>query len=101
MAAASEGVWSPFVELLRLVNAVLVHKDVGQLPELETALRRHKTNFINLLRNPVSDLRSSQWMGHDPTAKLYPNNLFMLNCVCIMLPFCHDQICHMICSVSS
>ncbi|XP_043228757.1 nuclear pore complex protein Nup205-like [Amphibalanus amphitrite] len=53
MAAASEGVWSPFVELLRLVNAVLVHKDVGQLPELETALRRHKTNFINLLKNPA------------------------------------------------
>ncbi|XP_037087801.1 nuclear pore complex protein Nup205-like [Pollicipes pollicipes] len=53
MADATEGVWAPFVKLNQLVTDVVVNKDVSQLPELEAALRRHKTNFISLLKNPA------------------------------------------------
>lgn len=53
MSELGEGVWAPFVELHRLVSDVLENRNVGRLPELEASLRRHKTSFIQLLKNPV------------------------------------------------
>lgn len=46
--------WSPYKELLVTVEAVLSKPDGNVPPKFIELLKRHKQNFITLLKNPVS-----------------------------------------------
>ena len=46
--------WSRFKELSGVVTASVIHKQHDAFFSLEKALRKHKLDFLNLLKNPVS-----------------------------------------------
>lgn len=46
--------WSPYKELLVTVEAVLSKPEGNVPPKFVELLKRHKQNFITLLKNPVS-----------------------------------------------
>lgn len=46
--------WGPFKELVRVVNAAILSKDPNAYYSLEAELKKHKPDFISLLKNPVS-----------------------------------------------
>ncbi|CAC5405169.1 NUP205 [Mytilus coruscus] len=53
MAVNSEAqLWGPYKELERTVDAAVRRKQVDAVHDLEVALKRHKPDFISLLRNP-------------------------------------------------
>jgi hypothetical protein len=45
--------WTPFKELQTIVEAVVSRPVQGVLKQVEGVLRKHKQNFITLLKNPV------------------------------------------------
>ncbi|CAG2064678.1 unnamed protein product, partial [Timema podura] len=49
----SQDMWTPFKELQSVVDAVLAKPAPGALTQLKQVLRKHKQNFITLLKNPV------------------------------------------------
>jgi hypothetical protein len=54
--AKSEDMWTPFKELQTIVEAVVSRPVQGVLKQVEGILRKHKQNFIALLKNPVRQL---------------------------------------------
>ena len=46
-------VWTPFKELYHTVQYAIQHRQQDAIQDLEMALRRHRTEFIALLQNPV------------------------------------------------
>nr|CAD7411891.1 unnamed protein product [Timema cristinae] len=49
----SQDMWTPFKELQSVVDAVLAKPAPGALTQLKQVLRKHKQNFITLLKNPL------------------------------------------------
>ena len=45
--------WGPYKELERTVEAAIRKKQLDAVHDLEVALKRHKPDFISLLKNPV------------------------------------------------
>lgn len=45
--------WTPFKELYDAVDTVLLKKQMESLHDLEVILRRHKPDFLTLLKSPV------------------------------------------------
>ena len=52
--AKNEDMWTPFKELQTIVESVVSKPVQGVLKQVEGVLRKHKQNFITLLKNPVS-----------------------------------------------
>lgn len=50
----SVDMWAPYKELCNTVEAVLSKPDGGLPPKFVELLKRHKQNFVTLLKNPVS-----------------------------------------------
>ena len=48
------GMWTPFKELSRVINAVILKKEPNAYYRLEVELKKHKPDFTSLLKNPVS-----------------------------------------------
>ena len=48
------GSWAPFKELSNIVNVAVVLKQQDAYFSLEKTLKKHKPDFIALLKNPVS-----------------------------------------------
>jgi len=48
------GMWAPFKELVGVINAAVLNKDPNAYYSLEAELKKHKPDFISLLKNPVS-----------------------------------------------
>lgn len=46
--------WSPYKELLNTVEAVIARPSSSVSPNFIQLLKKHKQNFITLLKNPVS-----------------------------------------------
>ena len=46
--------WVPFKELHQIVTAAIQKKQPDAIQDLESLLRKHKPDFISLLKNPVS-----------------------------------------------
>lgn len=46
--------WSPYKELLNTVEAVVARPSASVSPHFIQLLKKHKQNFITLLKNPVS-----------------------------------------------
>lgn len=46
--------WAPYRALQDVVNAAIHKREAGSIHDLELALRRHKPDFISLLKVPVS-----------------------------------------------
>ena len=46
--------WGPFKELVGVVNAAILKKEPNAYYSLEAELKKHKPDFISLLKNPVS-----------------------------------------------
>ena len=55
--AMAGGIWAPFKEVVRVVNDAILRKEPSAYYKLEAELKRHKPDFISLLKNPVSTLR--------------------------------------------
>ena len=49
----SGGIWAPFKELASVVNQAILKKQPEAFYSLEAILKKHKTDFISLLKNPV------------------------------------------------
>ena len=45
--------WGPYKELEKTVDAAIRKKQLDAVHDLEVALKRHKPDFISLLKNPV------------------------------------------------
>jgi hypothetical protein len=45
--------WTPYKELQSIIEAVVSRPVQGVLKQVEGVLRKHKQNFITLLKNPV------------------------------------------------
>lgn len=59
------GMWAPFKELVKVINAAILKKEPNAYYSLEAELKKHKPDFISLLRNPVSmSLMSSLTPSH-------------------------------------
>lgn len=56
--------WSVYKNLLKVVNRAVSSKDVDDINDLESALRKHRADFLTLLKNPVSiaDLLTSAFL---------------------------------------
>lgn len=50
----SSGIWAPFKELASVVNQAILKRQSDAFYNLEAILKKHKTDFISLLKNPVS-----------------------------------------------
>ena len=50
------GIWAPFKEVVRVVNDAILRKEPSAYYKLETELKKHKPDFISLLKNPVSPI---------------------------------------------
>lgn len=48
------GMWAPFKELVKVINAAILKKEPNAYYSLEAELKKHKPDFISLLKNPVS-----------------------------------------------
>lgn len=46
--------WSAYKRLYKVISSVINGGSVGETGELESVLRKHKPDFISLLKNPVS-----------------------------------------------
>ena len=53
MQAMSGGIWAPYKELASVVNQAILKKQPDAFYSLEAILKKHKTDFISLLKNPV------------------------------------------------
>ena len=49
----SSGIWAPYKELAGVVNQAILKKQPDAFYSLEAILKKHKTDFISLLKNPV------------------------------------------------
>lgn len=49
----SGGVWAPFKELSTVVHSAIALKQSQSYYQLEGILKKHKPDFISLLKNPV------------------------------------------------
>lgn len=49
----SAGVWAPFKELAFVVNTAIAQRQSDAFYSLEAILKKHKPDFLSLLRNPV------------------------------------------------
>ena len=58
MQAMSGGIWAPFKELASVVNQAVLKKQPDAFYSLEAILKKHKPDFISLLKNPVRELYS-------------------------------------------
>ena len=47
------GGWAPYKELLGIVSAALLRRDPDVYHSLDAQLKKHKPDFISLLKNPV------------------------------------------------
>lgn len=47
------GIWAPFKELVRVVNDAILRKEPTAYYKLESELKKHKPDFLSLLKNPV------------------------------------------------
>ena len=47
------GVWAPFKELATTVHTAIAMKQPQAYYRLESMLKKHKTDFYSLLKNPV------------------------------------------------
>ena len=47
-------VWGPFKELYHTVELAIHRRQPEAIQDLDIVLRKHKTDFISLLQNPVS-----------------------------------------------
>nr|CAD7403935.1 unnamed protein product [Timema poppensis] len=56
----SQDMWTPFKELQSVVDAVLANPAPGALTQLKQVLRKHKQNFITLLKNPPKNAESRE-----------------------------------------
>ena len=52
-AGMSSGIWAPFKELASVVNEAILQKQPDAFYRLEAILKKHKPDFISLLKNPV------------------------------------------------
>lgn len=52
--------WTPIKALSALVESAILKKQPGVKHDLEIALRKHKPQFIALLKNPVRSLNDTQ-----------------------------------------
>lgn len=52
--AQSEDMWTPYKELVTIVNQYVGRPTTGSYAPFEAALRRHRQNFLSLMKNPVS-----------------------------------------------
>ena len=50
----SLGVWAPFKELASVVHTAIAQRQSEAFYSLETILKKHKPDFLSLLKNPVS-----------------------------------------------
>lgn len=48
------GMWAPFKEVVRVVNDAILRKEPSAFYKLESELKKHKPDFLSLLKNPVS-----------------------------------------------
>ena len=55
----SSGIWAPFKELASVVNAAILKKQPDAFYSLEAILKKHKPDFISLLKNPVRPCTAS------------------------------------------
>lgn len=55
MQAMSGGIWAPYKELASVVNQAILKKQPDAFYSLEAILKKHKTDFISLLKNPVCE----------------------------------------------
>lgn len=46
--------WSAYKHLYKVLSHVVTGRSGGDLTELESILRKHKPDFISLMKNPVS-----------------------------------------------
>ena len=51
----SGGIWAPYKELASVVNHAILKKQPDAFYSLEAILKKHKTDFISLLKNPVRE----------------------------------------------
>ena len=59
MQAMSGGIWAPYKELASVVNQAILKKQPDAFYSLEAILKKHKTDFISLLKNPVRLIHAS------------------------------------------
>lgn len=52
----ASGVWAPFKELSTVVNDAIAQKQPEAYYKLNDVLKKHKPDFISLLKNPVRAL---------------------------------------------
>ena len=55
MQTMSGGIWAPYKELASVVNQAILKKQPDAFYSLEAILKKHKTDFISLLKNPVRE----------------------------------------------
>ena len=56
MQGMSGGIWAPYKELASVINQAISKKQADAFYSLEAILKKHKTDFISLLKNPVCKL---------------------------------------------
>ncbi|XP_021914767.1 nuclear pore complex protein Nup205 isoform X2 [Zootermopsis nevadensis] len=56
----SEDIWTPYKEMQSIVEAVVSRPVQGVLKQVEGVLRKHKQNFITLLKNPPKNSKSRE-----------------------------------------
>ena len=52
------GIWAPFKEVVRVVNDAILRKEPSAYYKLEAELKKHKPDFISLLKNPVGAFKT-------------------------------------------
>ena len=52
----SGGMWTPFMELVGVINAAILKKEPNAYYSLKEQLKKHKPDFMSLLKNPVSSM---------------------------------------------
>uniref|UniRef100_T1JB70 Partial AB-hydrolase lipase domain-containing protein n=1 Tax=Strigamia maritima TaxID=126957 RepID=T1JB70_STRMM len=60
MVQHEENVWLPYKELFNVVYTAVFKKDIDILPEFEAILRKHKPDFVALLKNPAKNAESRE-----------------------------------------
>lgn len=68
----SGSVWAPFKELGRVVNAAILKKDPNAYYNLETELKKHKPDFLSLLKNPVSHPNNNSTVFGGHSYEMFP-----------------------------
>lgn len=57
--AVGGGVWAPYKELAGVVNSAIMNQQPDAYYALEAILKKHKPDFVSLLKNPVSAILHS------------------------------------------